>query len=117
MVLAAHSTTGDSVSPTVDTVLPKNGETGLKTSSRIGLSFTDNLELATVHPGSVIVRPVGGQPIEGTFGLYMTVLNFDPKEDLLPNTTYEVVLPQGGVKDLVGNGIPAEFKSTFTTGP
>lgn len=117
MVLAAHSTTGDSVPPTVDTVLPKDGATGLKTSSRIGLSFTDNLELATVHPGSVIVRPVGGQPIEGTFGLYMTVLNFDPKEDLLPNTTYEVVLPQGGVKDLVGNGIPAEFKSTFTTGP
>ncbi|HYJ10267.1 MAG TPA: Ig-like domain-containing protein [Polyangiaceae bacterium] len=117
MVIAAHSTTGDSVPPAVDTVLPRDGETGLKTSSRIGLSFTDNLELATVHPGSVIVRPMGGQPIEGSFGLYMTVLNFDPKEDLLPNTTYEVVVPQGGVKDLVGNGIAAEFKSTFTTGP
>jgi hypothetical protein len=60
---------------------------------------------------------MGGEPIEGSFGLYMGVLNFDPKEDLLPNTTYEVVLPQGGVKDLVGNGIAAEFKSTFTTGP
>jgi hypothetical protein len=117
MVIAAHSTTGDSAPPAVDTVLPKDGDTGLKTSSRIGLSFTDNLELATVHPGSVIVRPMGGQPIEGSFGLYMGVLNFDPKEDLLPSTTYEVVLPQGGVKDLVGNGIAAEFKSTFTTGP
>jgi hypothetical protein len=47
----------------------------------------------------------------------MSILNFDPDEDLLPNTTYEVVLPAGGVKDLVGNGIAAEFKSTFTTGP
>jgi hypothetical protein len=117
MVIAAHSTEPDTDPPAVDTVLPKNGETGLAKTSRIGLSLTDNVELATVHAGSVIVRPMGGQPIKGTFGLYMTILNFDPDEDLLPNTTYEVVLPAGGVKDLVGNGIAAEFKSTFTTGP
>jgi hypothetical protein len=117
MVIAAHSTEPDTDPPAVDTVLPKNGATGLAKTSRIGLSLTDNVELATVHAGSVIVRPMGGQPIKGTFGLYMTILNFDPDEDLLPNTTYEVVLPAGGVKDLVGNGIAAEFKSTFTTGP
>lgn len=117
MVIAAHSTEPDTMAPSVDTVLPKNGATGLKKTSRIGLSLTDNIEIATVHPGSVIVRPMGGQPLKGTFGLYMSILNFDPDEDLLPNTTYEVVLPQGGVKDLVGNGIAAEFKSTFTTGP
>jgi hypothetical protein len=117
MVIAAHSTEPDTVPPTVDTVLPKDGATGLAKTSRIGLSLTDNIELATVHPGSVIVRPMGGEPIKGTFGLYMTVLNFDPDEDLLPNTTYEVVLPKDGVKDLVGNGLAAEFKSTFTTGP
>jgi hypothetical protein len=115
MVIAAHSTEPDTAPPAVDTVLPKNGATGLAKTSRIGLSFTDNLELATVHPGSVIVRPMGGEPIKGTFGLYMTILNFDPDEDLLPNTTYEVILPKDGVKDLVGNGIAAEFKSTFTT--
>ena len=117
MVIAAHSTEPDTVPPAVDTVLPKNGATGLAKKSRIGLSLTDNIELATVHPHSVIVRPMGGQPLKGTFGLYMTILNFDPDEDLLPNTTYEVVLPKDGVKDLVGNGIAAEFKSTFTTGP
>jgi hypothetical protein len=117
MIIAAHSTEPDSVPPAVDTVLPKNGATGLSKKSRIGLSLTDNIEIATVHPQSVIVRPMGGEPIKGTFGLYMTILNFDPDEDLLPNTTYEVVLPKDGVKDLVGNGIAAEFKSTFTTGP
>jgi hypothetical protein len=117
MVIAAHSTTGDTTPPAVDTVVPNDGETGLAKTSRIGFSFTDNLEITTVHPGSVIVRPMGGEPLKGTFGLYMGILNFDPDEDLLPNTTYEVVLPAGGVKDLVGNGIAAEFKSTFTTGP
>ncbi|WP_437319829.1 Ig-like domain-containing protein [Sorangium sp. So ce385] len=117
MVIAAHSTEPDTTPPAVDTVLPKNGATGLSRKSRIGLSLTDNVELATVHHGSFIVRPVGGQQVKGKFGLYMGIVNFDPDEDLMPNTTYEIVLPKDGMKDLVGNGIAAEFKSTFTTGP
>ncbi|WP_437613905.1 Ig-like domain-containing protein [Sorangium sp. So ce834] len=117
MVIAAHSTEPDTTPPTVDTVLPKNGATGLSRKSRIGLSLTDNVEIATVHHGSFIVRPVGGQQVKGKFGLYMGIVNFDPDEDLMPNTTYEIVLPKGGMRDLVGNGIAAEFKSTFTTGP
>jgi hypothetical protein len=60
---------------------------------------------------------VGGQPLKGSFGLYMGIVSFDPDEDLMPNTTYEIVLPKDGMKDLVGNGMAAEFKSTFTTGP
>lgn len=117
MVIAAHSAEPDTTAPAVDTVIPKNGATGQNKKSRVGLSFTDNLELATVHSQSVLVRPEGGAPVSGTFGLYMGFLSFDPDEDLKPNTKYEVVLPQGGVKDLVGNGIAAEFKSTFTTAP
>ena len=117
MVIAAHSTEPDTTPPSVDSVVPKDGATGQSRKSRIGLSLTDNIEIATVHPGSVVVRPVGGQPIRGSFGLYMTVLNFDPDEDLMPNTTYEVLLSKDGVKDLVGNGIADEFKSTFATGP
>ncbi|WP_437716853.1 Ig-like domain-containing protein [Sorangium sp. So ce448] len=117
MVIAAHSTEPDTTPPAVDTVLPKNGATGLSKKSRIGLSLTDNVEIATVHHGSFIVRPMGGQPLKGSFGLYMGIVSFDPDEDLMPNTTYEIVLPKDGMKDLVGNGMAAEFKSTFTTGP
>lgn len=117
MVIAAHSTDPDTTPPAVDTVLPKSGATGLSRKSRIGLSLTDNVEIATVHHGSFIVRPMGGQQVKGKFGVYMGIVNFDPDEDLMPNTTYEIVLPAGGMKDLVGNGIASEFKSTFTTGP
>jgi hypothetical protein len=117
ITIGVHSTLPDTTAPIVDTVVPKNGATGQAVTSRVGLSFTDNIELATVHPGSVIVRPEGGDPLPGKWGLYMGVLNFDPDEDFAPGTTYEVVLPAGGVKDLVGNGIESEFKSTFTTAP
>jgi hypothetical protein len=106
----------DTKPPVLDTVLPKDKATGVSTKSRIGLSFTDNIELATVNPASVIVRPMGGEPISGKWGLYWTVLNFWPDQDLKPNTTYEVLLPKGGLTDLVGNAIADDFTSTFTTG-
>jgi hypothetical protein len=45
----------------------------------------------------------------------MSILHFEPDGGFAPGTTYEVVLPVGGVKDYVGNGIAEEFVSTFTT--
>lgn len=114
-VIAVHDTAPDTTPPAVDTVIPKNGATGQALTSRVGVSFTDNVELATVDSRSFFVRPQGGQPIPGTWGVNMSVLNFEPAEPLLPNTTYEVVLPAGGVKDYVGNGVAEEFVSTFTT--
>jgi len=114
-VIAVHQAEPDTTAPVVDTVIPKNATTGNATSSRIGITFSDNIELATVNSASFIVRPVGGQPLAGKFGLRNAVLNFDPDEDLEPGTTYEVVLPAGGIADLVGNKLAAEWKSTFTT--
>jgi hypothetical protein len=114
-VLAAHQTDPDTTPPEVDTVIPKDQEAGVPTTSRIGLSFSDNIELATVNAASFIVRPVGGQPLPGKDGVRMGVLNFDPDVDLEPGTTYEVVLPAGGVADFVGNALPTEWTSTFTT--
>jgi hypothetical protein len=113
--IAVHQTTPDTKAPVVDTVIPNAASTGNSTKSRIGITFSDNIELATVNSASFIVRPVGGQPLAGKFGLRNGVVNFDPDADLQAGTTYEVVLPAGGVADLVGNRLAAEFKSTFTT--
>jgi hypothetical protein len=114
-VIAAQSPDPDTTAPTVDTILPRDKATGQSVKSRVGISFTDNIELATVNAASVIVRPMGGQPLPGKWGLYMGVLNFDTDADLMPRTTYEVILPKGGLTDLVGNALAQEFKSTFTT--
>jgi hypothetical protein len=113
-MIAVSQADPDSKPPVVDTVIPKNQEM-TTTKARVGLTFSDNIELATVNAASFIVRPVGGQPLPGKFGLRMGVVTFDPDQDLMPGTTYEVVLPQGGIADLVGNTLAAEFKSTFTT--
>lgn len=114
-VIAQWAADPDKKPPVVDTIIPRDKSTGQSVKSRIGISFTDNIEFATVNEASFIVRPVGGEPIKGTWGSRMGVLNFSPNEDLKPGTTYEVVLPKGGITDLVRNPIAEEFKSTFTT--
>ena len=114
-VIAVHDVEPDTTPPYVDTIIPKDGATGQPVTTRVGISFTDNVELATVDTRSFIVRPIGGQALPGTFSVTMSVLNFAPAAPLQPNTTYEVVLPAGGVKDYVGNGMAEEFRSTFTT--
>jgi hypothetical protein len=113
--LAVHQAEPDTKPPVVDTVIPNNQATAVSTKTRIGVSFSDNTELATVNAASFIVRPVGGQPLPGKWGVRNGVLNFDPDQDLQAATTYEVVLPKGGIADLVGNTLAAEWKSTFTT--
>jgi hypothetical protein len=114
-VIGVHDTAPDTTAPRVDFISPKDGATAQAVTSRVGFSFTDNVELATVDSRSFVVRPLGGEPLEGTWGVAMSVLNFDPAQDLDPGTTYEVILPAGGIKDYVGNGIAQEFRSTFTT--
>lgn len=114
-VIAVHDTAPDTTGPRVDWIVPTDGAVGQATTSRIGVSFTDNVELATVDTRSFIVRPVGGSALQGTWGVNMSLLHFDPDGEFEPGTTYEVVLPAGGIKDYVGNGIPEEFRSSFTT--
>jgi hypothetical protein len=114
-VIAVHQTAPDTTAPVVDTVIPGNGSTGNSTKSRVGVTFSDNIELATVNGASFIVRTVGGQPLPGRYGVTMSVVSFDPDQDLQPGTTYEVVLPKGGIADYVGNTLATEWKSTFTT--
>jgi hypothetical protein len=114
-VIAVHAADPDTTPPEVDTIIPRDGALHQPTTTRIGLSFTDNIELATADPHSVVVRPVGGAPVAGTISGSATLVHFEPAEPLAPNTQYEVVIPTGRLTDYVGNGLAEEFRSTFTT--
>ena len=58
----------------------------------------------------------GGSPIDGRLIFsFDDVLTFTPDLPLAPDTTYEVVLPAGGIKDAAGNGIEG-YAFTFSTG-
>jgi hypothetical protein len=114
--LIPHQAGPDLVGPSVNMVVPKDGAVKQALTSRIGLTFTDLLDKATFTSGNFIVRPVGGEAIPGFMATQTGILNFSPMTPLKANTTYEVIVPAGGIKDYVGNGVPKEFRSTFTTG-
>jgi Bacterial Ig-like domain len=43
-------------------------------------------------------------------------VNFQPTSPLQPNTTYEIVVRAGGIRDYSGNTVPETFRSRFSTG-
>lgn len=114
--LAVHDVNRDTNPPVVMNVYPTNNAANQALTTRMAVSLTDWPELATVNPSTFIVRPVGGQPLAGSWGCTYTLLTFSPDAPLEPRTEYEIVLPAGGIRDLVGNPIATQFKSTFTTG-
>ncbi len=111
-----HSTAPDTTPPAVKQVSPANGAQQQALSSRIGLGLSDSILPDSVNAATFIVRPVGGAALAGFYSVQLGIINFAPSQPLAPNTTYEVVLPAGGVTDYAGNAIGAEFRTTFTTG-
>ena len=114
--LAVHDRNPDTRPPVVEYVNPPDGAADQATSSRIALSFSDQIELASVDGTTLVVRPVGGQALTGKWGYSQTVVTFWPDQLLEADTTYEIVAVAGGITDLVGNAIASEFRSVFRTG-
>ncbi|HEX5685906.1 MAG TPA: Ig-like domain-containing protein [Ideonella sp.] len=111
-----HATAPDTTKPVVKQVSPANGARQQALTSRIGLGLSDSILPESVNSGTFIVRPVGGNTLAGTYSVQLGIINFSPNQPLQPNTSYEVYLPAGGVKDYAGNAIGPDYLATFTTG-
>lgn len=111
-----HDTAPDTTPPAVRQVSPANAAQQQVLTSRIGVALSDSILPESVNASTFIVRPQGGAALAGFYSVQLGIVNFSPAQPLQPNTTYEVVLPAGGIKDYARNGIAAEWKSSFTTG-
>lgn len=111
-----HDTAPDTTPPVVRQVSPAHGALQQALSSRVGLGLSDSILPESVNASTFIVRPVGGSALPGFYSVQLGIINFSPSVALQPHTTYEIVLPAGGVRDYAGNGLAAEYRSTFTTG-
>ncbi|MEM7128963.1 MAG: putative Ig domain-containing protein [Chloroflexota bacterium] len=110
-----HQAAPDTTPPSIYTVNPADNDTGVSRCSPIGIAFSDYIDLETVDNQSFIVRPVGGQAVSGLYSSMGSMVNFVPDTLLQPSTTYEIVLPSGGIKDIMGNGLNGPVSTTFTT--
>ena len=117
MAIWAHQAAPDTRGPSVGFHIPQAGRTNYPLEAPISLLIHETLETKTLINGvTFIVRPLGGSSIAGqlTFS-FDDVLTFTPSAPLAANTTYEVVLPAGGIKDAAGNGMVG-YAFTFSTG-
>ncbi len=117
MAVWAHQAEPDTRGPSVGFHIPRAGATGYPTGSPITLLIHETLATPTIVNGTTfLVRPVGGAAIPGrlTFS-FDDVLTFTPSQPLTADTTYEVVLPEGGIRDAAGNGMVG-YSFSFSTG-
>ena len=117
MAIWAHQSEPDTRGPAVTFHIPQAGRTNYPVGAPISLLIHETLEGTTIVNGQTfLVRPVGGAALPGRLVFsFDDVLTFTPDQALSPNTTYEVVVPAGGIKDVAGNGIVG-YSYTFSTG-
>jgi YVTN family beta-propeller protein len=114
--LVPHQRAPDVLGPTVTMVVPAANATQQALTSRVGVTMSDMIAFDSLTTATFAVRPVGGIAIAGSFSHQMGVVNFSPDAPLLANTTYEVEIVAGGVRDWAGNPTALPFTSWFATG-
>ena len=110
----------DTNPPEVTWVWPNDGAQEQRTTSRVGVTFNEFVDVKSCFDGSVRMWKTGEDPdatkVDGWVSAQEVIVNFTPKQPLEPNTSYTFHIPAGGVTDFSGNAIELPFTATFTTG-
>jgi alpha-tubulin suppressor-like RCC1 family protein len=107
----------DTTPPTVGSGAPGAGGTGVGLDNPIGAIFSEAIDCGTVTSDTFSVRTSSGFVL-GDLVCTGGTVTFTPWANLLPSTAYTVTVSggAGGVKDLAGNPMAADYTWTFTTG-
>lgn len=102
--------------PSVLSVNPPDGTTGVGVNSPVILDFDEVIDATAVASGSIQVLR-GDEVVEGTYRLAVNLreVHFRPLEMLERNTAYRVEVIGSDLTDLSGNA-SSSFTSAFTTG-
>jgi methionine-rich copper-binding protein CopC len=106
---------GGTTSPTVTSVSPAAGATGVVTSTPISVTFNEALNPSTVTSSTVQLLNSSNNPVAAVlaYSAGSTTLTLTPSAALTAGATYTVNLTSG-IKDNSGNAL-APFTSSFTT--
>ena len=112
-----HQAEPDTRAPYVGYHVPRPGQTNYPLGAPVSLVIAETLESFTIINGeTIIVRPLGGSPVDAwTSFSHDGILTVTPKQYLQPDTTYEVLVVAGGIRDAANNGIEG-YSFTFATG-
>ena len=120
--LTIDDASDDVTAPTVTTYSPAAGATGVLTSANIVLTFSEAIIKGSgtirIRSGSKSGAIVESFKVASSLLTSINSLNvtINPTNNLLPNTTYFVVIPSGTYKDWKGNKYIGTSTYSFTTG-
>lgn len=116
--LIPHSMTPDMTPPKVQKAYPNDGQVNQPITTRITVFFSDEIDIASINSANLTLRKTGGSPLDGVFShSSFNAVSFGPRQPLEPNSTYEIVVPSGGLNDLSGNKLVEPVTVRFSTGP
>ena|GEM_PF-3243636 len=124
-LLTSSSTTfstangADSQAPSVLLVNPMNGASGVGTNVVVMVKFSEEINAATLHSGSVSLSGSGGAIPANLTAAFdpqvgQTLLTLTPQQFLASNTLYTFTL-SASITDTAGNPLAAPISTTFTT--
>jgi hypothetical protein len=108
----------DTTPPTVSSVTPTNGATGIALTTDVTATMSEDLNAATVTTSTVELRNPSNTLITATVSESAPgVITLHPTTSLVPSTVYtaKVIGGGSGVKDVAGNALASTFTWTFTT--
>ena len=109
---------GDTTPPTVTTIFPADGATGVAQASSLAATFSEPVDPSTITASTFSVAK-GATAVAATvsYDIPSNTATLNPTADLEPATVYTATVKGGltGVKDVVGNPLAVDKVWTFTT--
>jgi hypothetical protein len=107
----------DTTPPTVQSVSPPAGTSGVNPASSISATFSEVLNASTVNGTSVQLLDPSSSPVPAavTYNSSNSTATLTPNTSLLNSTTYTAVVKGGIIKDLAGNALVSNYTWSFTT--
>lgn len=105
----------DNTRPTVTSMEPLNGSTGVDTGSNIIITFSEELDSSTVTPDTITLRDANDQHVGADIRYGNKSVIYDPSSSLEAQAAYTIKITTG-VKDTAGNAMSRTYTFSFTTG-
>ena len=122
-VVWTFTTEADVIAPTVSSVSPANGTTGISRTANITATFSEAMDPATISASTVELRNASNVAVPSliTYSSSTRRVTIDPAATLAGSSTYVVTIRGGStdptVKDAQGNPLAVDRTWSFTTRP
>ena len=113
----SFTTAADNTPPTVTSVSPASGATGVNITTTITANFSEAINASTVTGATVQLRDAGNNLVSATVSASGGQVTLTPSSALTGATIYTATITGGasGIKDLAGNALVNNYTWSFTT--